>query len=105
MPCRTWAAPQGTPLRARGGRTPSLLLVNTTLDAATPFSGSLEVRRRFPHSVLVAEVGNTTHANSLSGNACVDGPVPAYLATGALPTRLPGHGPDVACASSPLPEP
>lgn len=105
MPCRTWAVPGGRPLKVNGAHTPSVLLVNTTLDAATPFGGSLEVRRRFPHSALVAEVGSTTHADSLAGNECVDAPVIAYLTTGVLPLRLPGPGPDVACAASPLPEP
>lgn len=104
-PCMTWPAAQGIPVRVNGTRTPSALLVNTTLDGATPYSGALEVRRRFPHSALLAEVGNTTHANSLGGNACIDDKVFAYLRSGALPTRKAGPGPDVACAASPLPTP
>jgi pimeloyl-ACP methyl ester carboxylesterase len=103
-PCMTWAAPQGIPVNVNGALTPSLLLVNTTLDGATPYSGSLEVRRRFPHSALLAEVGNTTHANSLGGNACIDDKVFAYLRNGTLPTRKAGSGPDVECAASPLPK-
>jgi hypothetical protein len=31
-------------------------------DAATPFSGSLEVRRRYPRASLIATRGGTTHA-------------------------------------------
>ena len=75
--------------------------MSETLDAATPFSGSLEVRRRYPRARLIATRGGTTHANSLAGNACVDDRIAAYLADGTLPARRPGNRPDVVCA--PLP--
>ncbi len=104
-PCITWAAPQGVPVEVVGKRTPSVLLVNTTMDGATPYSGALEVRRRFPNSALVAELDNTTHANSLAGNSCVDNRVFEYLRSGKLPVRKGGPGPDVTCAASPLPTP
>jgi hypothetical protein len=45
------------------------MLIDETLDAATPLGGSLEVRKLFPHSVLLAEPGGTTHAGSLFGSA------------------------------------
>ena len=63
----------------------SALLIDETLDAATPFPGSLEVRKLFPHAVLFAEPGGTSHADSLFGNLCVDGTIADYLTTGALP--------------------
>jgi pimeloyl-ACP methyl ester carboxylesterase len=104
-PCMYWAAPGGVPVNVNGANTPSALLVNTTLDGATPFGGALEVRRRFPHAALVAEVGNTTHANTLNGNACIDDKVFEYLRSGALPARKAADGADVECAASPLPKP
>ena len=101
-PCLSWAARPGTPVDVRGGNT-SALLIDETLDAATPYEGSLEVRRRFPHSSLIAEPGGTTHAGSLLGNACVDDKIAAYLATGVLPVRRAGLQADAECA--PLPQP
>ena len=80
-----------------------ILLIDETLDAATPFAGSLEVRRRFPNSSLIAEPGGTTHAGTLFGNACVDDQIADYLATGTLPTREAGNHADTYCA--PLPQP
>jgi pimeloyl-ACP methyl ester carboxylesterase len=101
-PCLTWPAKPGTPVTVRGGNT-SALLVDETLDAATPYEGSIEVRQRFPRSSLIAEPGGTTHAGSLRGNACVDDKIAAYLATGVLPVRRAGVQADAECA--PLPQP
>ncbi len=83
----------------------SALLIDETLDGATPFEGSLVTRQLFPSSVLVAEPGGTSHANSLSGNLCVDGTIAKYLETGALPARIPGALWDKTCAPSPQPVP
>lgn len=102
-PCRSWAAKPGTPARVDGAKTPPVLLISETLDAATPFSGALAVRKRFPRSVLIEGVGGTTHAGSLFGNACVDGAIAAYLADGTLPRRVKGNSSDVKCR--PLPPP
>jgi hypothetical protein len=66
-PCRYWAAQPGTPVNVDGSHIPGILLISETNDAATPFGGALEVRRRYPHAVLVEGVGGTTHAGSLSG--------------------------------------
>jgi pimeloyl-ACP methyl ester carboxylesterase len=101
-PCFYWPAAAGTPTTVAGDATP-VLLISETLDAATPYEGSLYVRSVFPNSVLIAEPGGTTHAGSLYGNACVDDKIAAYLATGELPARVAGEGPDVEC--DPLPQP
>jgi pimeloyl-ACP methyl ester carboxylesterase len=91
-PCRTWPAKAGTPVKVNGAKAPPILLIDETLDAATPYSGSLWVRHLFPKSRLLAVVGGTSHANSLDGNACVDDAVAAYLAKGTLPSRKAGGG-------------
>ena len=75
------------------------------LDAATPFSGSETVRRLFPRARLLAEPGGTSHAESLNGNACVDGAIADYLADGTLPARKAGDGPDLTCDPAPVPTP
>ncbi len=83
----------------------SALLIDETLDAATPFSGSLEVRSLFQNAVLLAAPGGTTHADSLFGDLCVDNTIASYLALGQLPARLPGNGPDLLCQPLPVPVP
>ncbi len=105
QPCQTWPAAPGRPVAVDGSQAGSVLLVGGTLDAATPFAGSLEVRRRFPKARLVAIEGDPTHADSLAGNACVDDTIADYLATGKLPVRRSGAGPDRTCQTLPEPEP
>jgi pimeloyl-ACP methyl ester carboxylesterase len=104
-PCRNWAAKAGTPVTVDGARVPPVLLLSETKDAATPFSGALETRRRFPRSVLVEGVGGTTHAGSLFGGSCVDGTIATYLSNGHLPRRVPANRSDKQCAPLPQPNP
>lgn len=104
-PCLTWPAQAGKAVDVDGSKTGPVLLVGGTLDAATPFSGSLEVRKRFPKARLVAIEGDTTHADSLNGNACVDNTIADYLLSGTLPARKPGTGADRSCQTLPQPEP
>jgi pimeloyl-ACP methyl ester carboxylesterase len=104
-PCLNWPAPAHTPLRIDGSQVGNVLLIDQTLDGPTPFEGSLEVRRLYPHSSLIALPGGTEHGSSLSGDACLDDQVAAYLADGTLPARRPGNGPDTTCAPLPLPVP
>ncbi|XVV13199.1 alpha/beta hydrolase [Actinoplanes sp. CA-131856] len=104
-PCRSWAAKPGIPVTVSGESVPPILLISETMDAATPFSGSLEVRKRFPRSVLIEGVGGTTHSGSLFGNKCVDETVADYLATGELPQRVRGERSDKRCKPIPPPAP
>ena len=105
-PCRTWSAPSAKPVNVRDRGVPPILLISETEDAATPFEGALEVRKRFRDSVLIEGVGGTTHAGSLSGVSCTDDRIADYLLTGALPKRLHGQNrSDVQCDPVPAPEP
>ncbi|GAA1590297.1 alpha/beta hydrolase [Actinoplanes couchii] len=104
-PCRHWPAPAGTPVRVDGAKAPPILLISETLDAATPFAGALEVRRRFPRSALLEGVGGTTHAGSLYGNACVDNTIADYLTAGVLPGRAKGDRSDKQCKPIAKPAP
>ncbi len=101
--CLYWPAKAGTPVKVDGSKVKSVLLIDETLDAATPYEGSLYVRSLFPGASLIAEPGGTTHAGTLFGNACVDNQIAAYMATGKLPPRKPGYRADTYCA--PLPQP
>ena len=88
-----------------GAAAPPVLMISETLDAATPYSGALEARRVFGKSALVEGVGGTTHAGSLSGVACTDDVIAAYLADGTLPARAPGDRSDKQCPAVPQPTP
>jgi pimeloyl-ACP methyl ester carboxylesterase len=103
MPCRTWPAKPHTPVRIDGAAAPPVLLVDETLDAATPYEGSLEVRSRFPQARLLAEPGGVSHAETLSGDACVDGTIARYLDDGGLPQRKAGRTADATCPPIPPP--
>lgn len=103
--CMTWPAPAHKPPTIDGTKAPPVLLVSSTLDPATPYSGALETRRRFPRSRLVAEDGNPQHGVSLRGNRCIDRYVAQYLKTGRLPTRRSGAKADAHCKRLPDPEP
>jgi pimeloyl-ACP methyl ester carboxylesterase len=108
-PCLNWPAPAQQPVRVAshgsGYAIHSALLIDETLDAATPFEGSLEVRKLFPNSVLLAEPGGTTHADSLNGNLCVDGAIASYLETGKTPPRHSNAEWDFTCKPLPVPNP
>jgi pimeloyl-ACP methyl ester carboxylesterase len=104
-PCRYWSAPAGDPTRVDGANVPGILLIEETNDAATPWAGAIEVRKRYPNSVLIEGVGGTTHAGSLSGVECTDNRIADYLLTGALPARLSGDRSDVQCDPVPPPNP
>ncbi|MDG4799964.1 alpha/beta hydrolase [Micromonospora sp. WMMD980] len=104
-PCIWWDGQVGKPVTVDGSKVGGVLLINETLDAATPYPGALEVRSRFPGAVLVEGVGGTTHSGSLSGVACVDDTIATYLASGELPRRLGGRRSDVQCDPLPQPDP
>jgi hypothetical protein len=104
-PCLYWGAKASTPVKVNGKHVKSALLIDEKRDAATPYEGSLEVRKLYPHSSLIAEPHGTTHADSLEGDACVDNKIANYLATGHRPKRRSGRGADATCAPLPKPSP
>jgi pimeloyl-ACP methyl ester carboxylesterase len=104
-PCRHWPAASHKPQKITGKNIKNLLMINETLDAATPYSGSLEVRKRFKNARLIAVPGGTSHSNSLNGNACVDNAIADFLLKGKKPARVSGNQADATCAPLPEPEP
>ena len=103
-PCLFWHAPhRAKPTVSGGAVTAKMLLISETRDAVTPYAGALAVRRLFPTASLVAGVGGTTHASSLSGVACVDNAMASYLRTGIVPTRVSGTRFDRGCPRVPPP--
>jgi pimeloyl-ACP methyl ester carboxylesterase len=104
-PCLTWPAKAHKPVKVDGRKVASVLLIDETLDAATPYEGSIETRKLFPNASLIALPGGTSHANSLDGDACLDNQIAAYLADGTLPPRKAGNHADATCKPLPRPVP
>lgn len=105
-PCLSWKAPAHRRLGVTGkALTSKVLLISETRDAATPYSGAIMTRRLFPTASLVAGIGGTTHASSLSGVPCVDNAISNYLRTGIVPRRLPGSRSDRQCSRLFPPQP
>ncbi len=77
------------PLHIKGAGLPGILMIQGTLDAATPYSGAQTAHRLLPSARMVVVVGGGNHGQSLAQppNTCVDGYLNRYLATGALPGR------------------
>lgn len=102
-PCQYWPQQASKPVHVNGKNVGDILLISETLDAATPYEGSLEVRRRFPRARLLAKPGGMAHGLKPAVNPCVLTSVTKYLESGELPTRKSHDGPDATCP--PLPEP
>jgi pimeloyl-ACP methyl ester carboxylesterase len=91
------------PLQIRGAGLPGILMIQGTLDAATPYTGAQDAHRLLPTARMVVVPGGGNHGQSLAQppNTCVNGYLNRYLATGALP-RGPGL---VNATCPPLPAP
>ncbi len=76
-----------------------VLILAAERDAATPYEGAVELRRRLSGSVLVTESGAGTHEDGGRPDQCVNGYLDAYLLEGRLPERR------AACAPHAEPEP
>jgi pimeloyl-ACP methyl ester carboxylesterase len=77
------------PLRIGAPGLPGILMLQGTLDAATPYAGAQNAHRLLPTARMVVVPGGGNHGQSLAypPNACVDGYLNRYLATGALPAE------------------
>jgi pimeloyl-ACP methyl ester carboxylesterase len=91
------------PLRIRGQGLPGILMIQGTLDPATPYAGAQQAHKALPSARMVVVEGGGNHGQSLSipPNTCVNGYLNRYLATGALP-RKPGLV-NATCAALPAP--
>ena len=91
------------PLQIRGAGLPGILMIQGTLDAATPYAGAQVAHRLLPTARMVVVVGSGNHGQSLAQppNTCVDGYLNRYLANGALPSR-PGLV-NATCPATPPP--
>ena len=93
------------PLKINGTGLPGILMLQGTLDPATPYAGALVARRQLPSARMVVVAGGGNHGQSLASppNTCVNGYLDRYLATGALPAS-PGLV-SATCPAGPPPLP
>ena len=75
------------PIRVGAAGLPGILMIQGTLDAATPYAGAQAAHRRFPTARMVVVEGGGNHGQSIAypPNTCVNGYLNRYLATGELP--------------------
>lgn len=104
-PCAFWRVPPRQPVDVTNRDLPPVLLFQATHDAATPYQGAVTLHRMLRRSSLVVENGGGNHGVTLSGNACLDKHLAAYLTDGTVP-RGTGRGrADALCDRLPDPAP
>ncbi len=86
--CAFWPVPgPAKPLQIKGGGLPGILMLQGTLDPATPYAGAQDAHKLLPSARMVVVEGGGNHGQSLEqpSNTCVQRYLNTYLATGALP--------------------
>ncbi len=93
------------PLQISGAGLPGILMLQGTLDPATPYAGAQDAHKLLPSARMVVVEGGGNHGQSLEqpSDSCVQGYLNAYLANGALPAA---PGPvNATCPAVPAPTP
>ncbi|MFI6483960.1 alpha/beta hydrolase [Nonomuraea sp. NPDC050663] len=97
-PCAFWSVPGGTPPQVKGSdKLPPILMLQSRLDAATPYNGAVNLAKLLPTAHMVVDPGGN-HGVSLAGNACIDRHLARYLNDGTLPRAT-------TCPAMPGPRP
>ena len=93
------------PLQIKGTGLPGILMLQGTLDPATPYAGAQDAHKLLPSARMVVVQGGGNHGQSMEqpSNSCVQGYLNGYLATGALPSN-PGTV-NATCPAVPAPTP
>jgi pimeloyl-ACP methyl ester carboxylesterase len=93
------------PLQISGAGLPGILMLQGTLDPATPYAGAQNAHKLLPSARMVVVEGGGNHGQSMEqpSNSCVQGYLNAYLGTGALPSA-PGLV-NARCPAVPAPTP
>jgi pimeloyl-ACP methyl ester carboxylesterase len=104
--CAFWPV-QGPakPLQIKGAGLPGILMLQGTLDPATPYAGAQNAHKLLPSARMVVVEGGGNHGQSLEqpSDSCVQGYLNAYLGTGVLP-EAPGLV-NATCPAVPAPTP
>jgi pimeloyl-ACP methyl ester carboxylesterase len=93
------------PFQVDGAKLPPVLMLQGTLDAATPYAGAQDAHELLPTARMVVVEGGGNHGQSLESpeNTCVQDYLNDYLGTGALP-EAPGLV-NATCPTPPAPSP
>ena len=91
------------PFQVNGAKLPPVLMLQGTLDAATPYAGAQDAHKLLPTARMVVVEGGGNHGQSLASPAdsCVDNYLNNYLANGTVPEK-PGL---VNATCAPVPDP
>jgi pimeloyl-ACP methyl ester carboxylesterase len=104
--CAFWPVTGPTqPMKIGAAGLPGILMLQGTLDAATPYAGAQNAHKALPTARMVVVEGGGNHGQSLQlpTDSCVMNYLNAYLSTGALPT---GTGlVNATCPTPPSPSP
>ncbi|MFD0209984.1 alpha/beta hydrolase [Streptomyces hirsutus] len=103
--CAFWPTESLRPVNVLNGKLPPALLFQATDDAATPYQGGVTVHQLLAGSSLVVEQDGGNHGITLSGNACLDEHLTAYLTDGTVPRGRGRGGADAVCEALPAPSP
>jgi pimeloyl-ACP methyl ester carboxylesterase len=93
------------PMQIKGDGLPGILMLQGTLDAATPYAGAQNAQKRLPSARMVVVQDGGNHGQSLASppNDCVQRYLNDYLGSGALPSA---PGPvDAVCPATSDPSP
>jgi pimeloyl-ACP methyl ester carboxylesterase len=104
--CAFWpVSGPAKPLQIKGSGLPGILMLQGTLDPATPYAGAQDAHKALPSARMVVVPGSGNHGQSFSQppDTCVQGYLNGYLATGALPSS-PGLV-NATCPAVPDPTP
>ncbi len=99
QPCAFWPYRAPEPQRVDGAGLPTVLMINSTHDPATPYEGAQLAHRAFRNSRFVTVRNDGDHGQFASGNACVDEIGTRFFVDGVAPRR------DTTCEGLPLPGP
>ena len=93
------------PLQINGKGLPPILMLQGTLDPATPYAGAQDAHKLLPSARMVVVEGGGNHGQSLEypPDNCVQNYLNNYLATGAVPEK-PGLV-NATCPAVPAPAP
>jgi pimeloyl-ACP methyl ester carboxylesterase len=91
------------PFQVTGAQLPPVLMLQGTLDAATPYAGAQDAHKLLPTARMVVVEGGGNHGQSLESppDSCVRNYLNSYLAAGAVPAK-PGL---VNATCAPVPPP
>jgi pimeloyl-ACP methyl ester carboxylesterase len=90
------------PMQIDGKGLPPILMLQGTLDAATPYAGAQDAHKHLPSARMVVFEGDGNHAQ-IPTDACGQGYLTSYLSTGAVPEK-PGLV-NATCPAVPDPSP